>query len=171
MNHLEDRILMLEKRAVRSTRRNGFLGLLVVVAVSVAATTSRSGEGVLRGQRVEITDDHGNIMAILDSDDAGGFLSIRRRGGPAVSIIGVGPHGGYVTVRSEKGVPVSILSSDGDGGYVTLRKRNGVPVLIGQATEHGGALRIRDGAGRTVVRVPTDAERPGLREAPSRVDK
>jgi len=163
MDHLEDRIRSLETRAARSTRLIATLGLLVLGAVSVAATTSLPGDQIIRGQRIEIVDGHGNTMAVLGSDDAGGFLSIRRTGGPAALILGADRHGGFVTVRSKTGVPVSILAADRDGGYVTIRNHDGIPVLIGQTTAHGGLLQIRDQVGNRVAGLQAKTKSAGCR--------
>lgn len=158
MNHLEDRVRELESRAARATRLITTLSLLLVGAICVAATTERSGDQALRSQRIEIIDRDGNTMAVLGSDEAGGFLSIRKTTGPAVMILGADRHGGFVTVRNRTGVPVSILAADSEGGFVTVRNHDGIPVLIGQTTANGGMLQVRDQVGNPVAVIQAEAK-------------
>lgn len=138
---MEERLAKLEK-AMRRWRW-ATLALLIAIGPLLAGTgyLMFGVQRVVRARKLEILNDQGLQVVVLDS-----FKS-----------------GGIVGTRNSHGHPVITLSLDetGDGLLETCNAK-GVPMVHVTTTPTGGALRIRNNLGREVVGLQSNKANCGV---------
>jgi hypothetical protein len=95
----------------------------------------------------------GKVVAKIDADDGGGFLTIYNAAEKPVVTMGGSSYGGgaLVGLSSGKGAGSALqLSANEEGGRVSLLGKHGKQVVLLGAGERGGEIEVSDGSGKII---------------------
>jgi hypothetical protein len=136
-----------------SRRGTGFLagmtvgGLLVATGIALGGATrgpDADTADLLRARKLEIVDDAGIVQLVVGTNERGGTVSVRDRGGRTVLLLGAVEHGGMMVATSTRGRQAAVMAgATAAGGAVQLfdaQGRRGVDLLV---KDRGGELGLR----------------------------
>lgn len=168
MTVTEDRIESLERQVRRQRRWNMALSALVVVGGLMAATSTQQVSDVIRARRIEVVNDEGVKVVMLEAFNGGGVIATYDEKGRMIFVAlhekdERGLTFGTVTTRNGKRQNLVQLgaTSDGEGMVTTMNGKGQELVQLGATMTGQGSITTMNGKGVNLVHITADRSGSG----------